>query len=133
LFRAYCLAFSRVRSLPNNNSASNSEVIESSNCKSELLIAATFSTVVPNAFACTTAFANAPGWACRESRVALETSLTLSKISFSFRARSLCRARALASPRNSEVIPSTSFPVNILISYKVPRASPDNCTVSFNS
>ena len=132
LSKAACFAFSNVKSLPIKSSASSSDVIESSNCSSELAIFATCSKDNPNVFAFTTASAKAPGCALRDNKVALETSLIDSNICFSFKARLFCKLNALACPKKFLVTSSVDLPVTILISDKVPKVSTVTPATSFN-
>ena len=90
LFKANLLAFSRLISLPINNSASNSFLIELSKSNKLPAIASTVAKLAPNNLASAAALANSTGFLPNETAIAALTLLISSNIAFAFNATPFC-------------------------------------------
>ena len=119
---ANCLAFSKFRSLPNNNSASNSLVIDDSKSSKLPAIPSISLNWNPKDFAVATALANSAVLIPKETVVALDTSLISFITSASFKATLNLFAVNLACPKSSFVCNSKSPPVASAIDF-IPDSS----------
>ena len=111
LFNDACLAFSKLISFPNNNSASNSFEIELSKSSKLPAMASTLSNSIPKDLAVATASAINAGFLLNDNVVAADTLPISFNKSFSFNKTPFCIADILAWAINSPVMSFMDWPV----------------------